>query len=209
MRVTPRTIAAAAWLLIGTVAVSPAKSGDFRAVDPPRALTDIVLTVKGAPIDGRSFVGHWTFLTLGFTNCPDICPTVLSNLAAVRAEIAREPHVESAPRIVFVSVDPERDNPDYLAEYAANFGDGVVGATGKKADIDALVKSLGAFYRFGRKDRDGFYMVSHSAEIYLIDPQVRLRARFFPIMDPVAVRRAFITLSGTPPPADAAGTVKR
>jgi protein SCO1/2 len=192
-------------LVLGAFGTHPARAAGYSIVDPPRPLADIELVAKGdSRIDKTALAGRWTFLTLGFTHCPDVCPTILGNLSAVRAELATALDGKAVPRMIFVSVDPARDDPAYLAGYVANFGAGLVGATGSKAAIDRLVRQLGAYYRLRRKDKDGFYGVDHSGEVYLIDPQVRLRARFIPILDPKRTVQDFLAISGDARPrADA------
>lgn len=210
-RRTILSAAAASVAILASVAISPqAHAGGYRAVDPPRALAKIDLVARDAKIDKTFLAGHWTFLTIGYTSCPDICPSILSNLASVRARMSQELVPAAIPKILFVSVDPGRDSPSYLADYVANFGKGFVGATGRRAVIDALVDQLGAFYRLGRKDRDGFYTVNHSGEIYLIDPDVRLHARFLPPLDPDRTLADFVALTqAAAPRAEAAGTPKQ
>lgn len=193
-------------LVLVLAGTTPLAAAGYRMVDPPLPLDAIDLVAKGGRhVDKAAFAGRWTFLAFGYTNCPDICPTILANLAAVRAEMAKHLDDRALPRVVFVSVDPARDSPDYLADYVGNFGTGFVGATGSRAAIDWLVKRLGAFYRLGRKDKDGYYSVNHSAEIYLIDPQARLRARFMPPLKPGQTLRDFVAITGLASPrADAA-----
>ena len=119
--------AASAAILVSLMMVSPqAHAGTYRAEDPPRALTNIDLVTRDAKIDKAFFAGHWTFLTIGYTSCPDICPSILSNLASVRARMSKDLVPDAIPKILFLSVDPERDSPAYLGEYVANFGKGFV-----------------------------------------------------------------------------------
>jgi protein SCO1/2 len=180
---------------------SSARAAGYVLVDPPRALAPIDLVAGGGvKVDSAALAGRWSFLAIGYTHCPDICPMVLTNLAAVTAEMKKTVPAAALPRVVFVSVDPGRDAPDYLRDYVAHFGEDVVGATGAKAALDRLVDSLGAVYRLGRAGRDGFYTVDHSAEIYLIDPKLRLRARFRPPIAPARTVRDFLAISGVAAP---------
>ena len=175
--------------------IAHAGGAGYVSVDPPRSLGEIALVRGGGgALDRDALAGRWTLLSIGFTNCPDVCPMVLANLAAVAAEIQSRSGPEAVPRVVFVSVDPARDTPDYLFEYVRHFDERFVGATGEKAAIDTLIKSLGGFYRLGRKDKDGFYTVRHTAEIYLLDPDVRLHGRFQPPLNPKDAAKRYLAV---------------
>lgn len=140
------------------------------------------------PIIGRS---KFTFLSIGYAHCPDICPFILGNLAEVETHMKRNLPDGGLPRFVFLSVDPQRDSPEFLEDYAKHFSDRLVGLTGESSTIDSLIQQLGAFYSIGKTDGDGFYPVDHSAEVFLIDPQGRLFAKFEPPLDPAVTTARF------------------
>lgn len=145
----------------------------------------------GKPLDAAYLAKKWTFIALGYTTCPDVCPFMLGNLAAVEAEIAAaRPHA-NPPGFVFISVDPERDNLETLTGYVRHFSDSFVGATGSRVAIDEFMKMAGAFYRFGRKDKEGGYLVDHTALIYLVDPKARIAAKFEPPLNPKKTNSVF------------------
>ena len=182
----------AAAVAFGAVLAGIAPAADaagYAVVDPPRALGEIALVGAAGKIDASSLGGRWTFLAIGYTHCPDVCPMLLAGMAALRDEWIKTASASEAPRMMFVSVDPARDTPQFLGEYVGHFGDGFLGATGSRPAIDRLVKTLGAYYRLGRKDEDGFYPVDHSAELYLLDPRLRLRAKFRPPIEPARTAR--------------------
>jgi len=77
-------------------------------------------------------------------------------------------------RVVFISVDPERDTPAKLKDYVNYFNQDFIGASGKPEVLDKLTRSLGAVYHIGEPDADGEYTVDHSASIFLFGPQARL-----------------------------------
>jgi protein SCO1 len=125
--------------------------------------------------DGKAFQlnqlrGKAVLFSFGFTHCPNICPTTLSDLAKVyRALPANE---QKIVQVLFVSVDTQRDTPAMLKSYVPYFNDSFIGLTGTQAQIAEAAKAYGAFYEFvhdssGNPDS---YTVNHSAIIYLISP---------------------------------------
>ena len=86
-----------------------------------------LLNQQGEAVDQRVFEGQWDLVFFGFTHCPDICPTTLQVLAAAKKSLADSGR-ETLPRIVLVSVDPERDTPELLGKYVDYFGRGQPGA---------------------------------------------------------------------------------
>jgi protein SCO1/2 len=135
----------------------------------PRELQDVSFVDKtGQPIRLGDLEGGFSLLFFGFTNCPDVCPLTLQVLAATRAEIAaRAPNL--VPRIVFVSVDPNRDTPERIAAYLDNFDSEFLGLT---ASDDALAPLLAALGVAVEKHEHGGanYNVVHNSAIYVLDP---------------------------------------
>lgn len=105
----------------------------------------------------------------GFTNCPDVCPNTLGRLASLRKQLGKG---DDAFRIVFVSVDPQRDKPQVVKDYVGLFGTPIIGLTGDQAQIDRVAKSH-AIYQKRTEDPsapDG-YTVDHGAAVLLFDRQ--------------------------------------
>jgi protein SCO1/2 len=124
----------------------------------------------GTAVTEESYRGKWLAIYFGYTFCPDICPTTMMELAqAFRALGSRAAAVQA----IFVTVDPQRDKPDILAEYLKSFDQRFVGLTGTSAQISAAAKSFNVFYERNDTD-DGNYTYDHSSYIYLIDPGGRL-----------------------------------
>ena len=136
---------------------------------------------RGEPFDQTALQGQWTLVMYGFTFCPDVCPFTLANLEAVRNETALRVRPDNVPKIVFVSVDPDRDT-EVLADYVANFHPEFLGATGAREEIDKLVEGTDSFYRF--VERNGDYEVQHSSAIAVIDPDGAVRAKLQPPLNP-------------------------
>lgn len=143
----------------------------------PRALPDFALVAHdGSTFDVARLRGHWTVLFFGFTNCPDVCPATLAQLAAVRRRLADLPAGQQ-PRVVMVSVDPKRDTPERLARYVPYFDPSFMGVTGTTESIAGLTKRMGVAVHVG-PEREGVYTVDHTAALFLIGPDASIAAVF-------------------------------
>lgn len=130
----------------------------------------------GTAVDRAVFEGQWDLVFFGFTHCPDICPATLQILAQARQHLAGKGQ-QPLPRIVLVSVDPERDTPEIMRQYVSAFGDDNLGITGDLAEIGKLTDALGIFFAKAPTD-DGNYSVDHSTVVLVINPQGRFQALF-------------------------------
>ena len=140
-------------------------------------LPDFSLVDHSGEAIGKSvFEGQWDVVFFGFTHCPDICPMTLGLLRQATDRLATAGD-ESVPRIVLVSVDPERDTPEALAKYIGYFGDDNLGITGELAEVSRLTDALGIFFAKAALE-DGGYTVDHSTVVLAIDPEGRFRALF-------------------------------
>jgi protein SCO1/2 len=129
---------------------------------------------QGQPFDRERLKGKWTFLFFGYTHCPDICPTTMVVLRDAQKQAGGS---ERGVQYLFVSVDPDRDNAATLKRYVPYFHPEFIGATGGRGELMRLTRALGAYFERGEA-RNGGYEVHHSAAIFLIDPEMRLRALF-------------------------------
>lgn len=112
---------------------------------------------------------------IGYASCPDVCPTGLGMMATAFHQLTQEQQDRIQP--LFVSVDPDRDTPERLKEYANYFYPTMVGATGSREQIDSMVRQYGAFYRIVQlKDSAMGYAVDHSSRIFIIDQQGKLNS---------------------------------
>lgn len=110
---------------------------------------------------------------IGYTYCPDVCPTSLAVMSQALKQLNEDELAQVQP--LFISVDPERDTPERMQEYSQFFHPKLVGLTGSKKDIDLVVNKYGAFYRkVEMKDSAMGYAVDHSSRIYLINKQGEL-----------------------------------
>lgn len=145
----------------------------------PRAVPEFELQrANGGTLTLADWKGRWNLVFIGFTHCPDVCPTALAILKQAWTHWQQDGHAKDV-QVNFISVDPARDTPDVLKTYVGFFSPDFVGATGSDAELDKLAKSLGLVY--ARHDTDsGDYAVDHSANILIIDPQGRLAGMFRP-----------------------------
>lgn len=163
---------APAVLLLALAACQPSapkfKSTDITGADYGRelALTDH----RGQPRTLADFRGRIVILSFGFTHCPDICPTTLADLAgAVRGLGADAARVQ----VLFVTVDPERDTREVLANYVPAFDPAFLGLYGDLEATRRVAKEFKVF--FDKQPAGAGYTVSHSAQSYVIDGEGRLR----------------------------------
>ena len=148
----------------------------------------------GTPIDAAALSGHWTLVFLGFTHCPDVCPTTLAQLAAAEKKWASLPEGKR-PRILFVSADPERDSAKLTADYARHFSPTAIGATADATRLDPFVRSLGMVYMKADLG-NGDYSIDHSPTIALLDPEAKFAGFIRPPLDPAKIGADLLALAG-------------
>lgn len=127
---------------------------------------------NGRPVTAKNYRGKIAMLFFGYTNCPDYCPTTLAKLAHVLADI---PNERKEVRVLFVSIDPKRDNPHRLAVYTSNFAPEIIGLTGTMAELRELTKRYRTTFGYGKPDKSGNYIVTHGLAIYVFDKKGNAR----------------------------------
>ena len=133
---------------------------------------------NNAIFDEQRLQGKWSFVFFGYTSCPDICPTTLQVLSSVQALLKDASIDDPANRqVLFISVDPERDTTETLADYMSYFNN-FIGLTADKAAIDSIARQFGAGYALEPETSPGQYLVAHTSAIFLVDPFGRLVATF-------------------------------
>ncbi len=161
-----------------------AANDEFSVLDAPQPLPDFSLVNQNGEAFSRSdLLNHWSLAFVGFTSCKMVCPMTLMKLEALRAELGLRVSPDIRPEIVFVAVDPARDQP-VLKSYLAHFDPDNIGVTGAKEEIDKFVAGLDAAYRFAEK-RPGsdYYDVLHTSAIAVINPRGELVAQMNPPFD--------------------------
>ena len=153
-----------------TSATTPATDAPFSGTDIRRETLggDFTLTNgEGKPFSMSSLHGKVVLLSFGYTHCPDICPTTLLTKMDVMKQLGEQSKEVAA---VFVSVDPERDEPELIGRYARQFNPDFIGltATGSQ-DIQAVKKLYRVVSAKAQQQSETVYLVDHSAGIYLLD----------------------------------------
>lgn len=122
----------------------------------------------GKTVTDKDFLGRYMLVFFGFTHCPDICPAELQVMSAALDDLGAD-----ADKVVpiFITLDPERDTPDAVSTYVANFGENFVGLTGSPEQIAKAAKAYRVSYRkFQDESMGDNYTVDHSALVYLMGP---------------------------------------
>jgi protein SCO1 len=151
-------------------------TGD-RVLSPPQSAQGTGKALIGGPFelvahDGRKvtqadFAGKHMLVFFGFTNCPDVCPAKLNTISIALEDLG--PLAEQVTP-VFITVDPERDTPERMAEYVSNFSAGIVGLTGTPGQIKQAAKAYRVYYaKVEMENSASGYTMDHSAFTYLMD----------------------------------------
>lgn len=144
----------------------------------PRPIRDLALIDHaGRPFTHEQLAGQPSLVFFGFTHCPDVCPTTLALLSQVRKD-AQVPNL----RVLFISVDPDRDTPAVVAQYVRAFDPQITGLTGEAAALDTVAAQFGVA-RARVALPGGGYTVDHSAAVFLLDDRGRMVALFSPPLD--------------------------
>lgn len=180
--VLPRRTATRALLGVSLAVVAAVAAADFvpmpSAPAPPAAIEqtyvpiagsvpismDSFVRTDGSPFPARGLEGRWTLVLFGFTSCPDVCPAALQALSAM----ARDPAsgvAQGQTRIVFVTIDPDRDTPARMRAFLKNFDSRIVGLHGGDEALRRFSEAAGAGYAGGDGD--------HSNAIFVLDPHAR------------------------------------
>jgi protein SCO1/2 len=147
----------------------------FKAVDITGAEYARELNLSdadGKPRHLQDFKGKVTVVFFGYTQCPDVCPTTLLELAQVKKALGAD---GARVQGVFVTVDPERDTPEVLKAYVANFGADFVALRGTAEETKAAAKNFKVFYSKVPGKTPSTYTVDHTAGSYVFDTQGRVR----------------------------------
>ena len=126
----------------------------------------------GKPRSLADWRGKVVVVFFGYTQCPDVCPTTMAELAQIRTQLGAD---GDRLQTVFVTIDPERDSPEVLKAYLANFGPNVVGLRGDAEQTKAAAKEFKVFYAKVPGKTPGSYTMDHSAASFVFDPAGRVR----------------------------------
>ncbi|MGQ8366479.1 SCO family protein [Glaciecola sp. 1036] len=146
----------------------------------PRKLSDFEVTQHtGEAMTNQDLQNKWTLAFVGYTFCPDICPTTLAELNSVYPQLTEK--VQDVPlQVWFLSVDPKRDTVERLNEYVNYFNTDFIATTATHDVLFPLVRSMGMMYSLSESTENPNYLVDHSASVVLINPQGYIVGRFKP-----------------------------
>ena len=183
-----------------TATPSPAVTS-ITLMSTPRVLPAFSLQQSdGTALTTEKLRGHWTVVFVGFTHCPDVCPTTLAELNAAQKQWAVLP-AANRPRVLFVSAYTERDTPKITGDYAHAFNPDTLAATAPLPQLEAFTRSLSlVFMKVAGPSGDAAdYSIDHSAALIVLDPQARMAGVISPPFDPKAIAADLIALSRATP----------
>ena len=162
------------WLAVALAACSADKPA-FKGIDITGATYARELNLpdsSGKPRSLADFKGKVMVVFFGFAQCPDVCPTTLAEIAETKRKLGAD---GSKVQGVFVTLDPERDTPQVLAAYIANFGPDFVGLRGTPEQTTAAAKEFKVYFAKVPGKTEGSYTIDHTAGAFVFDPQGKVR----------------------------------
>ena len=137
----------------------------------------------GQVFDNSRLMGQWTLAFVGYTFCPDICPTTMAELQKIYPELV---NIESDHpiKVWFLSVDPNRDTQPRLKEYIEFFNPAFIATSGEHKQLFPLVRAMGMMYSMSDNPDNPNYLVDHSSSITLLNPLGQVVGRFKPQFKP-------------------------
>jgi len=154
-----------AWVSLVEIPAPKVATSGTAAIGGPFTL----VSTNDGNVTDQTYRGKWLLIFIGYTFCPDACPTALNNISVALEKLGAD---ADKLQPLFVTVDPQRDTREVLAEYLKSFDSRIIGLTGPQDQIDRVVKEYRVYVASQKSDTgDDNYLVSHSAYIYLMDPQ--------------------------------------
>ncbi|MBK3625778.1 SCO family protein [Streptomyces asoensis] len=183
-----KTFAAVALLAAATLTLSACGTGDsggssvaavsqdgkqqvVTVLDQPFTKPALTLTdTQGKSYDLRKeTAGHPTLIYFGYTNCPDVCPLTMNNIAVAKKQLSKAD--QDRLRVVFVTTDPDRDTPAALGKWLKGIDPQVVGLSGKFATVQAAAYALGISVEAPHKDKNGKTVSTHGTQVIAFSPK--------------------------------------
>ena len=165
------------FLLPALLCLAACSPGGGESASPPlegaRIGGDFSLVDKaGKPVRFHDFAGQYRVVYFGYTFCPDVCPLDVQKLMKGYAQFAKaEPDVAARVQPIFVTIDPARDGPKEVGEFAAAFSPRLIGLTGTEQQVAEAAKMFAVYRKKGEVTANGGYMMDHSSQAYLFDPE--------------------------------------
>jgi protein SCO1/2 len=159
-------IAVASWVAWSWIGPHDGRSGTGGVI---QASVDIggpfeLIDQHGKPVSDKTFRGQYMLIYFGYGFCPDVCPTELSNMASALDVLGTK---AKNVQPIFITVDPERDTPEFLADYVANFHPRLIGLTGTPEQVKAAAKAYKVYYAKATKPGETDYLMDHTSFVYL------------------------------------------
>lgn len=127
---------------------------------------------SGKTVRWSDFDGKYRMIYFGYAYCPDVCPLDVQRMMAGYARFkADQPELARKIQPLFVTIDPARDKPAVVGEFAAAFSPDLIGLTGTPEQVDVAAKAFKVYYNKGEQGADGGYLMDHSRAAYLMGPQ--------------------------------------
>lgn len=155
-----------------------AATSRYRAAESPRAIADFTLTGQdGQPFAFHGLHGQTLLVFFGFTHCQSVCPPTMQKLLQV---VRGFDPPSTAPTVVMISVDGERDTPQAMKQFLSTYDPRFVGLTGPPTEVRRIAEQFSAvFFKGMPNDTAGGYDVEHTSQVYLVDAQGKLRGAFY------------------------------
>jgi protein SCO1/2 len=145
-----------------------------------RALPDFQLVDhNNQEFTSKNLMGYWSLVFVGYTFCPDICPTTMAELKGIYPELQKIP-TDFPIQVVLLSVDPKRDSPERLNEYINFFHPDFIGVSGWHPQLFPLVRAMGMMYSMSESTDNPNYLVDHSSSVVVVNPKAQVVGRFKP-----------------------------
>jgi cytochrome oxidase Cu insertion factor (SCO1/SenC/PrrC family) len=181
---------------VALVAWNTIQDGQSTGTKGPNAIARPAMTIggpfqlvdhTGKKVSDADYRGRFILIFFGYAYCPDVCPTELATMAAALDLLG-----DRAKKIqpLFITVDPARDTPEFLASYVANFHPRLIGLTGSADQVAAAAKAYRVFYAKSEQPGSTEYLMDHSAFVYLMGPDGGFRAVFRRATSPQAMADA-------------------
>ena len=161
-------------LLLGCQFAAPHEFAGLELTAPQPA-PNFTLESANGPVQLSDYQGKFVFLYFGYTFCPDACPTTMTTLAQLQRQLGDD---ADQVQVIMITIDPERDTAENMAEYVAFFDDSFVGLTGEKAEIDAAGAPFGVYYEKEEGSAATGYLMSHTTRVYLLDREQNARVAY-------------------------------
>ena len=147
---------------------APAIGGPFHLIDAK----------SGRQVSDNEFRGKWLLVFFGYTHCPEVCPTTLSNIADAMSQLGP---LAARVQPLFITLDPERDTSSVLAEYVKAFAPSIIALSGNSEEIAAVARAYHVYY--AKRGGNGDYSVDHTATIYVVRPDGAYATAFLSTAD--------------------------